>query len=140
MSDPIVRYHHHHISVLLLGAFLAIEAVIGLLLYFSPHSAILWCSAILLIVFILNFYSLSVVIDDQWVGIKYGLGFIVRTIELASVRNATLVPNRHLRTWCYNSRDKEVIELQLKDGGAEVFETEQPDKTVAIIRARVEAY
>lgn len=136
-------YRHTQVGiVIVLTTALAALAVILAITAGSLPTPFVALAAVLLACLVL-FASLTVVVDDATVSIRFGPGLIRRSFALAEIRAVTAVRNRWYygwgirmlsRGWLYNVSGLDAVEIELADGRAHRIGTDDAAALAAAIR------
>jgi hypothetical protein len=89
------------------------------------------------------FSSLTIMVDDGWLGWHFGLGLSRKTVPLADVVSAeatttTWMEGRGIRYtargWLYNVAGRQAVLVAMRDGKRFMLGTDEPDALVQAIR------
>ncbi len=103
-------------------------------------------AGVLLLALVL-FGSLTVMVDDELVGIRFGLGLIGKRLRLADVQSCRSVRNRWwcgwgIRwlgrgQWLFNVSGLDAVELSMKNGKRYRIGTDEPQILCEVIQSRL---
>ena len=97
----------------------------------------------LLLLFLLLFWSLTVVVTSRDLVVSFGIGLIRRTILIQDIRDAQVVRNPWYygwgirltpRGWLYNVSGFDAVELELKNNRRFRIGTDEPQKLLDAIQ------
>lgn len=131
-----IRYDCSRFSVFLLIAFLVVISTVGFLLWRSPDSPLFWIILVFAVILYINFYSMRVTVDENWIAVSFGIGMIVYSAELGGIRSVQLVRNNFLGPWWYNPKATEVIKMEMRDGRRLIFDADRPVNLIEMLRSR----
>lgn len=122
-----------------------IAAVLGLLVfnvflafqYSGKYSSLVLISGSLVVVVLALFYKMEVVIDNEFIRLKFGIGLIRKTVPIKSILSVKPVKNSPLIGWgirfhpkftLYNASGLHGVELELKDTSRKIrIGTNEPE-------------
>ncbi len=133
-----VRFDFKKISFSMIALYIVAALILGLGLYFSARSPALWIGLVLLTILVVNFYSVRVTIDENWICVSYGIGMVVKATPLAEIRSVTLCPNSFLGPWWYYPQAQEVVSIETRHGKRIIFFAEKAQSIIEMIRTRVD--
>ncbi len=148
-----VSYKHTQISYLMLGITLAVLVSFTWLQitaraeppsYNSGTNFAVTATMFLIVVTLASFSTLHVLIDEQYVRIRFGLGIFRKKFALDDIVSVKRVQNRWYygwgirlwlwpRMWMYNVSGFDAIELRMKNGNVYRIGTDTPDALKAAI-------
>jgi len=108
-----------------------------------------WIPLTLVIVFvpvIILFTNLTVIVDDDYVRIKFGAGLIRKKFKLDDIESCSIVRNKwwygwgiHLtpRGWLFNIAGLDAVELVMKNERIYRIGTDEPQKLDALIQNKL---
>lgn len=119
-------------------AFLAIvlPCVIDQKIVMPEWFFLLLTSGILLIC-IISFSSLTIVVDDNHINIKFGVGLIRKSFKLSDIKSCTIVRNKWwygwgihwcFKGWLFNISGLDAVELLMNNGKVYRIGTDEPQK------------
>lgn len=151
------KYKHTQIGVLMIVVTLVVFALFAWLYitasaeppsyYSGPNFAI--SSIMVLILFILSsFATLTVLIDENYLRIKFSYGIFARKFELNQIASARAVKNRWyygwgIRMWfwpymlIYNVSGFDAVEIIMKNGRIYRLGTDTPKELEAVIKQAI---
>ena len=100
----------------------------------------------ILLVSLLLFANLTVIVDDESIHLRFGIGLIRKTFQLADVKSAQPVRNSWLYGWgihygpggwLYNVSGFGAVELQMRNGSHCRIGTDEPEKLCEAIQNRL---
>lgn len=142
-------YQHRQsatVTLIALGAGFLLTAGLGFVLGVHATEAAVICGAVavLMLVLMVLFASLSVEVTREHVRLAFGVGLIRRTIPLARIRAATAVRNSWWwgwgirltpRGWMWNVSGLDGVELELAGGNRFRIGTDDPQGLASAITA-----
>ncbi len=133
------RYSHTQIGHLMIVVMLLLGLYFGFLLsrvYTEPMMVVIM---FLILVLLASFATLTVVVDDMKVSLKFGYGIKRKAFELAKIESVKAVRNHWYygwgvriwfwpKMWIYNVSGFDAVELIMKDGRRYRIGTDEPDQ------------
>jgi hypothetical protein len=120
--------------------------VIGILgsavILFAPLPGTGYIIALLLLLALALFYSLTVEISDQYINLSFGIGVITKHFEIKDVRQVKPVKIRWyygwgirwiFDGWLYNVSGIDAVEIIMANGKKYVIGTDEPEQLVRAI-------
>lgn len=101
---------------------------------------------IVLVLVIILFASLTIIVDDDYVRIKFGAGLIRKKFKLDDIKSCSIVRNKwwygwgiHLipRGWLFNIAGLDAVELVMKNERIYRIGTDEPQKLDAFIQSKL---
>ena len=141
------RYSHAQIGWLILVAMDA--AIVGLVVMaalFHQFPPVVWVILAILALAEANFFCLTVTVDAEKLRLRFGVGLIRFTINLADVASVRVVANpwyagwgiRYMGDgWLFNVSGLRAVEVELKSGKKYRVGTDEPERLEAALRQRL---
>ncbi|MCP4189774.1 MAG: hypothetical protein GY768_04015 [Planctomycetaceae bacterium] len=102
--------------------------------------------SVFLLPILITFHSLSVQVTDDRIGLKFGVGLIQKKFQIDQVLTARMVRNswwsgwgirRFSGGWLYNVSGFEAVEIKLRDNRIARIGTDEPQRLLEAIEARI---
>jgi len=112
----------------------------------ASHDPVLLVMSGLFVVLVLSFHSLTVEVYSGRVLIRFGIGWIRKSVDLAHVTGCKMVRNSPLygwgirfigRGWLYNISGLDAVELEFTNGRILRIGTDEPERLQAAIAAQL---
>ena len=113
----------------------------------SPGRPFVTATLVLMALLIPVFGWLTVLVDEEAVTTKFGVGLIRKKIKLKDIQGATRVRNKWYygwgmrmgpSGWIYNVSGLDAVEIELKGGGRFRIGTDEPEELLRALRQRIE--
>lgn len=149
MKDNLVKYQHTQIGYLILLALLGTVLLFGFVLLqasFDPSILVI----VLVVLFILiSFVSLKVVIDENYLRIKFGYGLFRKRFALNEIASAKSVKNHWYYgwgirlwfwpyMWIFNVSGFGAVEIRMKNGKIYRIGTDEPKALESAINREIQ--
>lgn len=130
------EYEHTQIGYLLLILYSAVLLFIGYLIIVTGFTPFSLTGLIIMLIALGLFATLTVVVDEQMIKIRFGLGVIRKGFRLKDIEAYRVVENpwyygwgvRYTpRGWLFNVSGFSAIELQMKNGKLYRIGTDDPE-------------
>jgi hypothetical protein len=130
------EYEHTQIGYLLLILYSAVLLFIGYLINVTGFTPFSLAGLIIMVIALGLFATLTVVVDEQMIKIRFGLGIIRKGFRLKDIEAYRVVENpwyygwgvRYtLRGWLFNVSGFSAIEIQMKNGKLYRIGTDDPE-------------
>lgn len=104
----------------------------------------LWLAAGILAASLVFFYNLTVTVDQASLRLRFGIGLVRRTVQLADIASAGAGRSGRLSGWgihyvgggwLYNVNSRELVELRLRSGGRLLIGTDDQAGLLAALSA-----
>jgi hypothetical protein len=130
-------YHHRQVGYFMIAALLI---GLGVILVALSREGFNWIGAavlLLIVAALINYWSLTVTIDDDNLEVRFGPGLIRRTYRLADVDACSVVRNKPYygwgtrytpHGWLYSVSGLDAVELVLRSGKAVRIGTDEPER------------
>ncbi len=135
-------YKHTQIGWLML-----LLLVIGIILigYFGlkdvngTNIAVFW----ILVICVILFANLTVIVNDKFIEIKFGIGLIKKTFNITDIKSCTIVRNhwwngwgirKIQKGWLFNVSGLDAVELIMKNGQVYRIGTNDPEELSRLIQ------
>ena len=140
-------YKHTQIGYLTIFVLLAAALLFGSILTQADFNPIILATMFFILFFLASFASLKVMIDENYLRIKFGYGIFRKRFVLSEIISARTVKNHWyygwgIRVWfwpymlIYNVSGFDAIEIKMKNGKTYRIGTDEPKKLEsAIIQA-----
>lgn len=138
-------YNHTQIgwlTLILLGIGILLTGYFGTL--YSNWIALLVLGVLMICVIL--FASLTVIVNDNSVEIKFGVGLIRRKFSLQKIESYTVVRNRWWygwgirkipKGWLFNVSGLDAVELSMRNGKVYRIGTDEPQKLSGLIQRKL---
>jgi hypothetical protein len=130
------EYEHTQIGYLLLILYSAVLLFIGYLINVTGFTPFSLAGLIIMVIALGLFATLTVVVDEQMIKIRFGLGIIRKGFRLKDIEAYRVVENpwyygwgvRYTpRGWLFNVSGFSAIEIQMKNGKLYRIGTDDPE-------------
>lgn len=143
--DLMEYYRHAQTGWITIGVLLSVSVFLAFMLSIDFN----WIGvAVLVALFIclLLFYKLTVVVDDECIHVRFGIGPIGKRFLLKDIDSCKVVKNpwycgwgiRWVGCWVYNISGFDAVELRMKNGRRYRIGTDEPAELENIIRQHIE--
>lgn len=137
-------YKHTQIGYLIIFALFAVVLIFGSILTQAGFNSIILATMIFIPFIIASFASLKVMIDENYLRIKFGYGIFRKRFMLREIISARIVKNHWyygwgIRVWfwpymlIYNVSGFDAVEITMKNGKIYRIGTDEPKKLERII-------
>ena len=142
-----MRYHHTQIGYLTIIVFAFALFLITIIMAMSVFSWIAFIGLIILGICLLLFSTLTVIIRDEVLEIRFGPGVIRKKFHLKDIKSCQTVKNRwyygwgiHITPdgWLFNVSGFYAVEIKLKSGKKYRIGTDVPNELEKAIRQAIE--
>ncbi len=116
--------------------------VAGISQFFIPFFVALIASFVIL----WSFLSLTVLVDNDFINIKFSLGLIRKSFKLIDIKSCTVVRNQWWygwgihwipnKFWVFNISGLDAVELVMNNGKIYRIGTDEPQKLDAVIKSK----
>ncbi len=138
------RYSHVQLGwVVMVALDAAIVCLILMGALFHQFSAVAWAVLVILLLAEANFFSLAVAADAEKLRLRFGVGLIRFTFNLADITSVRTVTNpwyagwgiRYTgEGWLFNVSGLRAVEVELRSGTKHRVGTDEPEKLEAALR------
>jgi hypothetical protein len=138
-------YKHTQIGwITIISIVIGIGVFLGILLS-KPDWVGFLAAGILLVCIILS-CSLTVIVDDDFVRIRFGLGLIRKNFKLSGIKSCAIVRNKWWYGWgirwtpkglLFNVSGLDAVELTMNDGKIYRIGTDEPQELTDIIQSKL---
>lgn len=136
------------LAVLVLFAWLQITARAEPPSYYSGTNFAITAIMALILFILASFSTLTVMVDDMYVRVKFGYGLVWKAFRVSDIASARAVKNHWYYgwgirvwfwpyTWILNVSGFDAVELTMKNGRIYRIGTDEPVELEAAIRARI---
>jgi hypothetical protein len=135
--------HTQYAKVILWLLALGVVLAIVVMVKTEAHPVAI-ATLVLLLACALLFYSLTVEVSGEAVGISFGPGLIRETFPMGMIRDCRVVKNPWYygwgirwtpQGWLFNVAGFQAVEIQMADGRKYRIGTDEPEKLLAAIRS-----
>lgn len=139
-----MNYKHTQIGYLILIVFVVIALLFGSILTQTGFNLPVIIFMIFILFILASFGSLQVIIDGNYLRIKFGYGIFRKKFSLNDVMSAKTVKNHWYygwgirgwlwpKMWIYNVSGFDAVEIKMKNGKTYRIGTDEPKKLEQII-------
>ncbi len=140
-------YKHTQIGYLIIFILLAVILLFGIILTQAGFNFIILAPMFFILFLLASFASLKVMIDENYLWIKFGYGLFRKRFMLKEISSTRTVKNHWYygwgirlwlwpRMWIYNVSGFDAVEIKMKNGKTYRIGTDEPKKLEhAIIQA-----
>lgn len=121
-----LRYEDSKFSLALVIVVFVIEGIFVHNIVFSGVGIINVFFVVILFVFCLLFFSISIQVTSELIYISYGIGLFDLEIELHEITGYKIGNNRNLLSWMYNPFGQGSLTIMLRSGGKIHLPTDNP--------------
>lgn len=130
-------YKHIQIGYLIIFALLAVILLFGKILTQTGFTPIILATMVFILFLLASFISLTVMIDENYLRIKFGYGIFSKRFKLKEIISARTVKNHWyygwgIRVWfwpymlIYNISGFDAVEIKMKNNKIYRFGTDEP--------------
>ncbi|MFC1614945.1 hypothetical protein ACFL22_00065 [Patescibacteria group bacterium] len=142
-----MHYKHTQIGYLILFILLAVTLLFGVVLEDTETDLVILVFMPIILFIVASFSSLNVMVDENYLRIKFGYGIFRKKFLLDEIASAKVVKNHWYygwgirlwmfpKMWIYNVSGFDAVEIIMKDGKRYRIGTDEPQRLEqAIIRA-----
>lgn len=142
-----MNYNHTQTGYFILLAFVAVSFLFGSILIQTGFHVPVVILMLFILFLLASFGSLQVLVDEQYVRIKFGYGIFRKEFLLQDIASAKTVKNHWYygwgirgwlwpRMWIYNVSGFDAVEITMKRGAIYRIGTDEPEKLEqAILRS-----
>ncbi|MBU4315558.1 hypothetical protein KJ673_04125 [Patescibacteria group bacterium] len=141
-----MTYKHTQVGYLMIYVLIAVIALFGFIIKQDPGAP--WPAIIVMVftVFVLtSFTTLTVIIDNQYLRIKFGYGLFRKKFALDQIESVKATKHKWYygwgirfcpspKMWIYNISGFDVVEVVMKDGKTYRIGTDEPEKLAGSIK------
>jgi len=140
------KYEHTQIGYLMLVILCIILAFMIFFMSFYGFNLVGFIAVLVVVLVLWMFTKLTVEIDNEFLGIKFGVGIIHKKIPLNKIKSCREVKNPWYYGWgiritphgiLYNVSGFLAVELEMKSGRKYRIGTDEPEKLVQAIRESI---
>ncbi len=140
-------YKHTQIGYLIIFALFATTLYFGIIFIYADLNSIVIAIIILILILIASFANLNVIIDENYLRIKFGYGIFRKRFTLKGIISIRTVKNHWYYGWgirfwwwprmvIFNVSGFDAVEIKMKNGKTYRIGTDEPKKLeYAIIQA-----
>jgi len=139
-----MNYKHTQIGYLLIIVLIAVSLLFGSILPQTGFNLPLLIFMIFILFILASFGSLQVMIDENYLRIRFGYGIFRKKFSLKDILSAKTVKNRWYygwgirgwlwpKMWIYNVSGFDAVEIKMKNGKRCRIGTDEPRKLEQII-------
>ena len=139
-----MNYKHTQIGYLIIFAFLVVFLTFGVILTQAGFNFITLAAMFLILSILASFTSLKVMIDENYLQIKFGYGLFRKRFILREIISARTVKNHWYNGWgirlwlwprmnIYNVSGFDAVEIKTRKGKTYRIGTDEPDKLKQVI-------
>jgi hypothetical protein len=132
-------YKHTQIGYLIIFTLLAVILLFGGILTRADFNSVIFATMIFVLFVLASFVSLNVMIDENYLRIKFGYGIFKKRFLLSEIISAKMVKNHWyygwgIRVWfwpymlIYNISGFDAVEIKMKNGKTYRIGTDEPKK------------
>ena len=137
-------YKHTQIGYLTIFVLLAVALLFGSILAQADFNPIILATMVFILFLLASFASLKVMIDENYLRIKFGYGIFRKRFVLSEIISARTVKNHWyygwgIRVWfwpymlIYNISGFDAVEIKMKNGKTYRIGTDEPKKLESAI-------
>ncbi len=134
-----MTYKHTQTGHLMIITLLAVILLFGTILTQSPPELPIISIMFVVILILLSFTSLNVMIDEEYLRIKFGYGIFKKRFMLKEITSVRTVTNRWFygwgirlwfwpKMWIFNVSGFDAVEIKMKDGKRYRIGTDEAEK------------
>lgn len=129
-------YYWHGYSLVIVGLALLLLILIGINILLTELSVIHFPFIMVLVLIVGFFYSMTIIVEEGRVIVKYGVGLFVTEIDFHSIGNYRFDKNNYFRAWLYNPMGDKTLVLELRGGTSLVLPIDDPKHFQEVTRIK----
>jgi len=144
-----MKYKHTQIGYLIIFVSLAVVLSLGIILTQSDFNSVILATMVFILFLLVSFSSLKVIIDENYLRIKFGYGIFRKRFSLKEIISVKIVRNPWYygwgirrwvwpRMWIFNVSGFDAIEIKMKNGEVYRIGTDEPKKLEQTIKKAIQ--